>query len=123
MAGRGCVIHIKILSTGNNDQQPTEEISLPVALHSPLEILRDEIERLTNIERNDQVLILCDFTDLERNSDVLLDGRDSLSLRDCGIKNNSILTLHALGVSAERRMRLMDEAFSKKKKTALPGNY
>lgn len=118
MAGRGCVIHIKVLSTGitESSEQSIEEISLPVALHSPLDILRDEIERLTNIEKRDQVLILCDFTDPERNSDVLMDGRDSLSLRDCGIKNNSILTLHALGVSAERRMRLMEEAFSKNKK-------
>lgn len=119
MAGRGCIIHIKVLNTGATEggEESSTDLPLQVALHSPLEILRDEIERLTNIEKRDQVLILCDFTDPERNSDVLLDSeRDSFSLRDCGIRNNSILTLHALGISAERRMRLMEEAFSKKKK-------
>lgn len=60
------------------------------------------------------MLILCDFSDPERNSDVLLTGRDHMSLRECGIRNNSILTLHALGISAERRIHLMKEAFKAK---------
>jgi hypothetical protein len=77
-----------------------------VALHSPLEVLRDQLESLTNIPVADQVLILCNLSDPERNSDVLLRGRDHMSLRDCGIRNNSVLTLHALGQQAQNGMSM-----------------
>ena len=119
MAGRGCIITITILpSTVNEDPNIidlTQEINLPVALHSPLEVLREQIERLTSIKMNDQVLILCDLTDPDRNNDLLLDGRNHMSLRECGIKNGSSLTLHALGLSAEKRMLLLKEACKMKK--------
>lgn len=118
MSGRGCTITIKILpSTVNEDPNnidQTQEISLPVALHSPLEVLREQIERLTQITTSDQVLILCDMTDPDRNNDLLLDGRNHMSLRECGIKNGSLLTLHALGISAEKRMSYLKEICRKK---------
>ena len=106
MAGRGCTINVSVIgwtsASGTSDNQ---EISLPVALHSPLEILREQLQDLTNIQIRDQILILCDLTDTERNSDVLLQGRDHLTLRQCGIKDGSYLTLHALGVNAEKTMK------------------
>jgi hypothetical protein len=101
MAGRGVTIRIQVLRGAE-----THEISLPVALHSPLEVLRDQLESLTNIHLHDQVLILCNLSDAERNSDVLLSGRDHMSLRDCGIRNNSVLTLHALGQQAQNGMSM-----------------
>lgn len=113
MAGRGCTIVIKVLggSTGNGD---IEDLSLPVALHSPLEILRDQLTEIVGIPPQDQVLILCDLSDPDRNSDILLNGRDFMTLRACGIRNGSVLTLHALGVTAERKQKMAKEALSKK---------
>ena len=99
MAGRGCTIQIKVIG-----QSGVNEISLPVALHSPLEVLKEQLQTLTNIPMADQVIILCNLSDPERNSDVLLNGRDHLSLRDCGIRNGSYLTLHPLGMTAEKRL-------------------
>jgi hypothetical protein len=115
MTGRGCIINITLLSSTVSDdphivdQMQTQEINLPVALHSPLGVLREQIERLTSIKMSDQVLILCDLSDPDRNNDLLLDGRNHLSLRDCGIKNGSYLTLHALGLSAEKRVLLLKD--------------
>jgi hypothetical protein len=114
MAGRGCVIHIQVIRSSSGEEN-SETISLPVALHTTLQILRMEIERLTNISMADQVLILCDFTDVERNSDVHLIGRDHLSLRECGIRNNSTLTVHALGISAENNMTNISSSPSMKR--------
>jgi hypothetical protein len=108
MAGRGCIILIKLLGASGGGE--IEDISLPVALHSPLEVLKQQLFQLVAIPPRDQVLILCDLTDPERNSDRLLQGFDSLSLRDCGIRNNSVLTLHALGMPAEQSQHLMVEA-------------
>jgi hypothetical protein len=118
MAGRGCTILVKVLGSTENGEQ-VEDIILPVALHSPLEVLRDQIERLTNIAIRDQVLILCDLSDPERNSDLLLDGRDHLTLRECGIRNNSILSLHALGLPAERRIDLLNVALERNRKSEI----
>lgn len=100
----GCTIKVEVLR-GNDEE--VEVLSLPVALHSPLEVLREQLENLTNIEMTSQVLILCDLTDAERNSDVLLQGRDHMSLRDCNIRNGSVLTLHALGLGAQRKISSM----------------
>ncbi len=111
MAGRGCTILIKLLG-GANGVGETEDISLPVALHSPLIVLKEQLQTVVSIAPVDQVLILCDLTDPERNSDVLLTGRDHVALVDCGIQNGSVLTLHALGLSAERKQKMMLEAFS-----------
>lgn len=111
MAGRGCVILVKILG-GANGQGETEDMYLPVALHSPLEVLKQQLYQLVSIPPRDQVLILCDLTDPERNSDRLLTGMDILPLRECGIRNGSVLTLHALGVSAERSQLMIAEAFA-----------
>ena len=120
MAGRGCTIEIRVLngalqsetSVGNGNHE-YEKLYLPVALHSPLEILQDEIERVTNIAIRDQVLILLNLSDPERNSDVLLSGKNHLTLRQCGICNNSVLTVHALGATAEKRIKMTEEVFSK----------
>lgn len=120
MAGRGCTIVIKVLggSTGNGQ---TEDLSLPVALHSPLSVLKDQLESTVGIPVRDQVLILCDLTDPERNSDVLLFGRDFLPLRDCGIRNGSVLTLHALGMSAEQKQKMTQESLAAENSKAQAG--
>lgn len=84
----------------------TQDISLPVALHSPLLVLKEELEALIAIPALLQVLILCDLTDPDRNSDLLLTGRDESTLLECGIRNGSVLTLHALGMSDELRQQM-----------------
>ena len=116
MSGRGCVISVKVLggATGSGDN---EELSLPVALHSPLEVLKDQFTEIVGIPPADQVVILCDLSDPDRNNDVLLMGRDHMSLHACGIRDGSVLTLHALGVSAERKQALMKEALAKKQES------
>jgi hypothetical protein len=114
MAGRGCSITIKVLG-GSSGDNSVDELHLPVALHSPLEILKDQLADLTGISHRDQVLILLDLSDPERNHDVLLIGRDHESLRNCGIRNHSILTLHALGLSAELKQKMTRESLIKKK--------
>lgn len=112
MAGRGCTIIVKLLGGFNGQGGGTEELSLPVALHSPLHVLRDQLFQIVGIAPTDQVLILCDLTDLDRNSDVLLMGKDYMTLNECGIDNGSVLTLHALGLSAEKKQSLLLEAFA-----------
>ena len=105
MSGRGCTVCITILGgtdSAGSGSSKNEELSLPVALHSPLSVLKEQLEELTGIPIADQVVILCDLSDVERNNDKLLEGRDYMSLRDCGIKNGAVMTLHALGLSAER---------------------
>lgn len=99
MANRGCTICITVLggASGKN-----EELSIPVALHAPLSVLKEQLEDITGIAISDQVVILCDLSDVERNNDKLLEGRDYMSLRECGIKNKAVITLHALGMSAEK---------------------
>ena len=61
MAGRGAIIHIKVLGCTNSitsannssNQEKTEDdsedLALPVALHTPLSLLQTEIETLTDI--------------------------------------------------------------------------
>ena len=112
MANRGCTVSITILG-GSSGNSVNEEISLPVALHSPLSVLKEQLENLTSIATVDQVLILCDLSDIERNNDKLLEGRDYMNLRDCGISNGAIMTLHALGMSAERKQKMQKEALKK----------
>ncbi len=111
MAGRGCTIVIKLLggSSGNGEN---EDISLPVAFHSPLQILKEQLSTLVGIATIDQVLILCDLNDPERNSDKLLSGCEFMSLRDIGVRSGSVMTLHALGMSAERKQLMAKEALS-----------
>lgn len=131
MAGRGCTITIKLLrssssssSTTNNNtttsttttttttptSSSSEDLSLPVALHSPLFVLKEELAAIVSIPIHLQVLILCDLTDRDRNSDILLTGRDHQTLQECGIRHGSILTLHALGMSAELRFNMTQQA-------------
>lgn len=104
MAGRGCTITVTVLG-GSGSHTENQNISLPVALHSPLEVLKDQLEDITQIQPGDQVLILLDPSDPDGNSDVMLTGREYMSLRQCGIQNGSTLTLHALGMSAERQQK------------------
>ena len=60
MAGRGCTIHIQLLSNRSAEDadaiDDVTELSLPVALHSPLEVLHQQLETLTGIPANKQVL-------------------------------------------------------------------
>ena len=75
MAGRGCTVCVTILggseiySASSASRSQNEELSLPVALHSPLSVLKEQLEELTGIAAADQVVILCDLTDVERNND------------------------------------------------------
>jgi hypothetical protein len=93
MAGRGCVITIRVTL----DTNTTQELRLPVALHSPLAVLKVQLEVLTQIPFHQQVLILLDLNDTDRNSDRVLDDVDQVPLRNIGIGNLSTLTLHPLG--------------------------
>ncbi len=43
--------------------QEVEEISLPIALHSPLFVLKEQLAAYTNISIPNQVLILKDLSD------------------------------------------------------------
>ncbi|RYY81639.1 hypothetical protein EON63_14995 [archaeon] len=97
MAGRGCTITIKLL--GSLGPGSVEHISLPVALHSPLQVLKQELAEFVSIRPADQVLILCDLSDPDRNSDVLLTGRDELTLHECGLKNGEKICIPNLNVS------------------------
>ena len=94
MAGRGCTINVQLLN-GSRDGG-VEEISLPVALHSPLEVLQDQLSGISSIPLDDQVLILCDLSDVDRNNDKVLHGDGTLRAR--GIRNGSTLTLHAVSM-------------------------
>ena len=105
MAGRGCTITLQVLGIADG---AAESISLPVALHSPLEVLKEQLEEITGITFQNQVLILCDLTDPDRNNDILLTGRDYMSLRDCGIRNGSQLTLHPLDMPTELQRQILN---------------
>eukprot|EP01035_Chromulina_nebulosa_P025838 gene25838-33757_t len=117
MSGRGCTITVQVIGgcfssssssfyDSNPSSERTEDLSLPVALHSPLLVLKEQLQSLTGIPIADQVLILCDLSDIERNSDRLLQGLDDYTLRECSITAGSFLTLHALGLSAEAKQKL-----------------
>lgn len=92
MAGRGCTVTIEVL----HDDGEMEEVSLPVALHTPLYVLKGQLFSMVGIPVEAQVWILFDMTDPDRNSDEVLEA-DDLTLRECGIRNASILSLHRLG--------------------------
>jgi hypothetical protein len=111
MAGRGCSITIKLLGIGEG----SEDISLPVAMHSPLAVLKQQLAQFSGIAPADQVLILCDLSDPDRNSDVLLIGRDHMTLLQCGIRMGALLTLHPLGITTEMKQKLLKNAFNQKK--------
>ena len=87
---------------------------LPIALHSPLSVLKDQLFQSTGISPEVQVIILLDLTDPDGNRNQLLNGQEHLNLRDIGIRNNSVLTLHPLGITAEQQKRKFDEATEKK---------
>ena len=107
MAGRGCTIHLQVIGATDTDgNSEIQTMSLPVALHSPLEILKAQIQEITGIETGNQVIILCDLSDPERNNDILLTGRDFMTLAQCGIRTGSTLTLHPLGISNELQLKL-----------------
>lgn len=76
-------------------------LPLYVALHTPLEVLRGQLEEQTGFIPNEQVLILCDLADRDRNSDQLLDEKyNHCSLYDCNIREGSTLSLHPMSISA-----------------------
>ena len=47
MSGRGCTITVKVLGSTTDSTKGPEDLSLPVALHSPLEVLKDQLAELT----------------------------------------------------------------------------
>ena len=116
MAGRGVSVIVQLLNPsilkseeGKDDK--VKELSLPVALHSPLVIFKERLCEVTGIDPSGQVLILLDLSDPDRNNDKHLDdAHDNMTLRDCGIVNGSICSLHALGISSERAQTLMKDA-------------
>ena len=73
MANRGCTITVSLLDSDG------ATMTLPVALHSPLSVLKDQLATITSISVQEQVLILCDLTDKDRNNDRLLQGKNSFS--------------------------------------------
>jgi hypothetical protein len=107
MAHRGCTICIQIL----NADLSVDKTYLPVALHSPLEVLKEQLVPITGIAVQDQVLILCDLSDPDRNSDRLL--VENSTLHQCGIKQDSVLTIHSVGMSTEKTQALTEEALRK----------
>ena len=110
MAGRGCTVKVQVLNPSRGGDG-IDEIFLPVALHSPLLVFKQRLAECSDIDVNDQVLIFCDLSDPDRNSDVVLNqDYDNISLRDCNFTADSLLTLHALGMSAERRAALLRSA-------------
>ena len=128
MSGRGCTVIVQLLhpsgaagsagglgAAGGGGDDLSEDISLQVALHTPLGIFKSRLQDICGISPGDQVLILCDLTDPDRNNDTHLGmDYDNISLRDCRIRANSVLTLHALGVSAEKRAALLKDAANQK---------
>ena len=72
-------------------------IRLFLLILSPLHVLKEQLQDITQISFASQVLILCDLSDPDRNHDTLLTGRDYDSLFECGITDGSLLTLHSIG--------------------------
>ena len=107
------MINLQVLGFAASDNAGSTNMSLPVALHSPLEVLKAQLEDITGISPQDQVLILCDLTDVERNNDILLSENNS-SLSECGIRHGSTLTLHPLGMPAEIRRSLLKPIVDKR---------
>ena len=67
MAGRGAVITVELLGEEGN----TEALHLPVALHSPLQVLKEQLEQLTSDTRN-LFLSLTRYQPCKRELDVLI---------------------------------------------------
>ena len=86
-------------------------MKLPVALHSPLSVLKEQLASITAISVQEQVLILCDLSDKDRNNDRLL--HEDICLRECGIEDGSFLTLHSLGMDRDRKNQITAEALRK----------
>ena len=121
MSGRGCAITVYVnpgssatIATVFGERTEVTHVQqhenglqgwvLPlfVALHTPLQVLRDQLEEQTGFSPHEQVLILCDLSDRDRNNDQLLNEQyDHYSLYDCNIREGSILSLHLVGVSRE----------------------
>jgi hypothetical protein len=120
MAGRGVSVIVQLLSPTGVTEGRIEEMSLLVALHSPLSVFKQQLSAATGIDPGDQVLILCDLSDPDRNNDIHLDNaHDNITLRDCRFRNGSILTLHALGISAEKAQVMMSQAQAAKREADL----
>ena len=111
MSRRGAVVTVQLINPTALSEGGMQEMVLPVALHSPLIVFKQQLLACTGIEPSGQVLILCDLNDPDRNSDVQLDSSyDNMTLRDCRFVNGSVLTLHALGISNERAQQIQTEA-------------
>lgn len=97
MAGRGSVIYIKLL--GDLAQLFTaEDIPYEVAMHTPLHVFKDQLAARFKVPTPDQVLQLCDRRILDGSKDILLNGKDGLTLQSCGIREGSLLSLHSLNI-------------------------
>lgn len=123
MAGRGCVIRVQVSRNASSaEESSSQELVLPVALHSPLEVLKEQLQQITEIPIRQQVLILLDLSDPDRNSDTVLEDMDHVSLRNAGIRNNSVLTLHSLGVLKARSRSIQCNGAEKEKILTLRTN-
>lgn len=98
MSGRGCAITIYV-NPGSSASHIQEHdngmlgwvLNLFVALHTPLEVLRDQLEEQTQFAPESQVLILCDLSDPDRNHDQLIDDQYNYhSLFDCNIREGML---------------------------------
>jgi hypothetical protein len=99
MSGRGCTLHFEITKHSGE----TNNVDVSVAAHSPLIVLKERLEELSDILIADQAIILCDLSDRDRNNDRLLSTTDDMkSLVECGIVDGSHLTLHPIGKSLKR---------------------
>ena len=87
---------LAVAVTRTTTEEGVEEMVLPVALHSPLFVLMEQLEDLSGIPAASQILILCDLTDPDRNNDVVLTRRNNDTLLDIGVRDGSYLTLHRL---------------------------
>ncbi len=115
MAGRGCTVTVRI-SRVVDEELVVDEITLPIALHSPLHVLKIMLQNISGISAEAQVLILCDLTDPDRNNDVHLeDSMDDSTLFQCGLREDSTLTLHSSGIGVPRNAT----NFRGKKNTAI----
>ena len=91
---------VQITRVQEEQEVETDEITLPVALHRPLLVLKELLQDISHIEVSNQVLILCDLSDPDRNNDIHLDStKDEMTLFQCGVTQGSVLGLHALGVN------------------------
>ena len=82
-----------------------DEIFFNVAKHSTLEVLKHQLQELTGILKEYQIIILSDPSDPDRNNDIQLFGNDE-PLHELGLRDGSVLSLHSVGCLSECRREI-----------------